>query len=138
MKPQDATIYASFETVDLAELAARQIKKNFPKIHSIAIRYRNNPPEEHARHEHAPLENASFLAAAAMGNGIGSGTPVSPVFFPFGVEPFRDGSRYEREDSPLGSTESRIVIKTESKNVNAIEAQLFNLGGVSVHASLRP
>lgn len=140
MKSQDLTIYANFETIDLAELAARQIKNNFPTIHSIAIRYRNNPPEEHheARNDNTPVQDSTFLAAAAMGNGVGTGTPVAPVFFPFGVEPFQDGSRYQREDSPLASTESRMVIKANAEQVKAIEAQLLNLGGLSIRSALRP
>lgn len=132
MNPTNQTITAQFSTVDMAEFAARKVRQNFPDIHSIAIRYRNNPaPEPDLPDLDAP--SATVLTAAAMGNGFVNTSGLSPVLFANALDLPADGSRYQQEDSALGSTESRLVIKASNLQIQKVEALLRNAGGLSVH-----
>ncbi len=130
--------YANFETVDLAELAARQIKECYPEVHSIAIRYRNVPPINGSTETVInDLPDGTFTAATAAGVGLGNGFGVTPVVIPgaFGVH--REGSRYHNMNERHTSTESHLVIKCPDQISQKVEAKLINLGGIAVHSVAR-
>lgn len=126
-------VTAKFETVDLAELAARGIKNNFPQVKYIRIRYKNNPEDnQNDPTEGYNPENQSFLNFFA-GSTVGfdnSGSSVFPVYAYLNQKPHSNS--HDKTPEIEQSTESRIIIEANANLSKAIESKLRCLGGYQI------
>lgn len=134
------TVTASFDTVDLAELAARNLKRDFRQIKAITIKYRNYPETPHDRQNDAPVvETSPNLAAAAAvnsaGAGIGFGGGGIPALFPAQYDPYQ--TRYSNQSRPEIelSTESRLIVKAPENLVRPIQSHIRGMGGQQIVVS---
>lgn len=141
------TITASFETVDLAELAAKNIKNHFDEIKAITIKYKNYPESNQSHHtdynDSAPLSGMAALSASNY-NMPSSG--FFPGFFQANIPAYlsveRDALSHTRfsgmnHDIPEieTTTESRLIIKASEEEVAKIESQLRGMGGQQIVVS---
>lgn len=132
------TITANFETVDLAEWAARNIKEHFIQVKSITIRYRNVPDVHDVQDSDVDQsETTALLAATAMGSGMGTAFAGGyPGFLPIGGKTFMQvadtaGNHPNRPEIER-STESKLLIKASESQAKQIEAHLRSLGGLHI------
>lgn len=121
------TISASFDTIDLAELAAKAIKENFHGIKAITIKYQNFPHSGEPRPQEAVFNGAAMAAAPTpMGNYVASGGIAAfPVMGQGEAEEQEDHSRPEIQNS----TESRLIVKAREDEIQAISSRLRSMGG---------
>lgn len=128
------TITASFDTVDLAELAAKNIKTHFNQVKAITIKYKNYPEsgERHQIHSENLKPSASMTALSAANYNILSNGPL-PGYLPGGVDNFAQ-TRYSQSDVPEieTTTESHLIIKASEDEIHKIESHLRGMGGQQI------
>ncbi len=143
------TITAKFETIDMAELAARGITNNFHHVSNIKIRFKNFPEAERGNIRFKNFPEAergnsgtgrtdgiapTFFALAAANNGASFAVPT-PVF-PADADLFEDRGRRDIPEIEQ-STESRIVIEANDQVAKDIAGKLRCLGGYEIEVSFR-
>lgn len=136
------TVTASFETIDLAELACRNIKQKYDNINAISIRYKNVPHQRHNYHSvsdnedsKAPIVTGTTALggiSAPLGNALnGAITPVGTIFA--GENVSDDGSLIDNSTPEIHrSLESKVIVKTNSSNAENISHTLRGLGGQNI------
>lgn len=142
--PQSSTIYANFETVDLAEVAARQLKEHFKDIKSITIRYKNVPHSnayENKEDSYSEILGRDFSMAMGMNQGYGTannnGTSLSVSPIPSFLLNNRIIAEHERKDQDTypeieQTTESRLIIKAPAGETARIEQRLRGIGAQKI------
>lgn len=125
------TITAKFETIDMAELAARGITNNFHHVSNIKIRFKNFPEAEHDHSDADRMDDIAppFFALAAANNSTSFAVPA-PIF-PADADLFEDRSRRDVPEIEQ-STESRIVIEANDQVAKDIAGKLRCLGGYEI------
>lgn len=136
--PTSNTLRAYFETVDLAELAARQLKESFPNIKSVTIQYKNFPHIEHENTEKNFTEilNRDFALTPAISNqgyasfSLNNGAaPIAPMALNNRVLADHDTAHRNTYPESEQTTESCLLIKASSEDCNHIEHRLRSMGG---------
>ena len=110
------TVSAEFETVDLAELAARNIRYKFDGITKIKIRY------------YAPEDDDSFFIAPVSGDyGIFGSNSMST----YHAAAVSHGKDRETEQKQTGT----LIVEARTEDIKRISSYLRSLGGISVKIS---
>lgn len=127
-------ITAKFETVDLAEFAARGIKNNFDRINHIKIRYKNNPKDDYSENENREDRNDepfNFPALAGVAAGLDSGgSTMLPVYVYLNQNGEENGRRKVPEIEQ--TTESRIIVESDASIAKQVASKLRCLGGYQI------
>ncbi len=110
------TISAEFESVDMAELAARNIRYKFEGISKIRIRY-----SSYGNHD-----EIFSLPVSAVNNTIGVGFPQV-----YEDEMYRDTFR----ESAEFNRSSLLLVDAEERSAERIAAYLRGLGGLGIKIS---
>lgn len=130
------TISARFETVDMAEFAAKGLKNNFRNITNIKIRFKNFPRLDYSEHvssaHSAEHTRVPFWNSAPSGLNLSSGSGVMPAFFYFNRHEEDAGAR---TPEPETSTESRIIVEADESEAKQISSKLRCLGGYQIEVS---
>lgn len=145
--PLSKTIYANFETVDLAESAARQLKNQFKDIKSITIRYKNIPrshADETKEDSYSELLNRDLSIAMGINQGYGTpnnnGTSFSVAPIPsfllnnriLGEHDLQEQDTYPEIEQ---TTESRLIIKVPEQEAARLEQRLRGMGAQKISRS---
>lgn len=107
------TVSAEFDSVDMAELAARNVRYKFEGISKIKIKYRS-------------IEDNSYLvlpSASAMNGTLGLDYPQS-----YGAIAF-DGEEHTEADE---NRSSRLLIEASDHSSARIASYLRGLGGIGI------
>lgn len=132
------TLRAYFETIDLAELAARQLKDQFPGIKSIVIQYKNFPPVSHENDgkELADTLNRDFaLNPGIVNQGTGftsfnnNITPIPSMSLNNRILAGHDTAYQNAYPESEQTTESCLMIKTSAADADAVGHRLRSMGG---------
>ncbi len=136
------TITASFETIDLAELACKHIKQQYQNINAISIRYKNIPYDRQNYHsvtdEDIPpnpvIAGTTALGGASAPLNSGVNTTITPLGTVFaGQNISEDGSLIDNNTPEIEqSLESKVIVKTSNNDADTISHTLRGLGGQNI------
>ncbi|MGI5959303.1 MAG: hypothetical protein ACOX60_07810 [Massiliimalia sp.] len=125
------TITATFDTIDLAELAAKTIKNNFEGIKAITIKYQNFPHTGNTSSDHQFTDsigaNFAGVVSPAGSYPVSGGIAAAPIMYHMDSQPENAPSHDHPEIQD--STESRLIIKAREDEIQAISARLRSMGG---------
>ena len=142
--PQSNTIYANFETVDLAEVAARQLKEHIKDIKSITIRYKNIPRSnayQNKENSYSEMLNRDFSLTMGINQGYGTATnngtslsvsPIPSFLLNNRILAEHDMKEQDRYPEIEQTTESRLIIKAPAEETARIEQRLRGIGAQKI------
>lgn len=137
------TITASFENIDLAELACKNIKEKYKNINAISIRYKNIPYDKsdylygETNNNNLDEKSENILKnSLALGSTVNGGiAPMGTVF----VGQNLNTSNFNNSNNDIeiqNSLESKVIIKTKSDtDAKNISHTLRGLGGQNITIS---
>ncbi len=133
------TITASFDTIDLAELAAKKIKNDFSQVKTITIKYKNYPntEREEIHPEFSAIAALAAPGAAISGAGALAGNNLFPTPFPADTD--LNGTRFSNSFDEVPeierTTESHLIIKAPESEIKQIQSHLRSAGGRQISVS---
>ena len=113
------TITASFETIDLAELACKHIKQQYQNINAISIRYKNIPYDRQNYHsvtdEDIPpnpvIAGTTALGGASAPLNSGVNTTITPLGTVFaGQNISEDGSLIDNNTPEIAQKQAIMTL----------------------------
>ncbi len=122
-----STITAVFESLDMAEIAARKLRHAYPQLYDIKIKYNNNG--------YSSYENSALIPALPIGSSTTfSSTTLGFGSYSYGLANVTNDYTERNIVEPTNSTKSKIIIKADESAQKAIAATLTSMGGLQVNS----
>ncbi len=119
-----STITAVFESLDLAEVAARKLRQTYPQIHDIKIKY-NSVNIHDEGNDFFPVITGAYGVNAVQ-------TPTG--YFPYAFNSVINDVSSKNQSESSFSTKSKIIIKVDNSIKKAVSSTLTSMGGLQVNS----